>query len=126
MEHAILGVDIAKDSFEAVLLQGELKASCSFSNNRSGFERLSDWLASQGVEQAYACMEATGRYWEALAYYLREKDHLVSVVNPSRIHHYAKSQLARNKTDGMDAQIIARFCQKEAPRIWQPLPEELR
>jgi transposase len=51
--------------------------------------------------------------------------HRVSVVNPAQIAAYAKSQLARNKTDAADAALIARFCQKEQPRAWTPPAPEI-
>ncbi|WP_408906530.1 transposase [Roseomonas sp. E05] len=34
----------------------------------------------------------------------------VSIVNPSRVKSYGQSELARNKTDKLDAALIARFC----------------
>jgi transposase len=70
-------------------------------------------------------MEATGRYWEALAVFLFQAGHLVSVVNPVRIHGYAKSKLARNKTDSLDAALIADFCATQSPDLWTPPPPEV-
>jgi transposase len=57
---------------------------------------------------------------------LYQAGHLVSVVNPARIAAYANSQLARNKTDAVDAQLIARFCLKEEPRATTPPTPEVR
>lgn len=66
-------------------------------------------------------MEATGIYWEALATYLADRDHHVSVVNPAQIAAYAKSTLQRGKTDVQDARLIARFCEREQPQVGNPL-----
>jgi transposase len=44
----------------------------------------------------------------------------VSVVNPARIKKYAESQLKRNKTDRLDAEIIADFCRTQQPPPWSP------
>jgi transposase len=47
-------------------------------------------------------MEATGRYGDALAQWLHDQGHIVSVVNPLRIKSYARARLTRNKTDQVD------------------------
>jgi len=57
-------------------------------------------------------MEATGAYWEALAFHLHGLEHRVSVINPARIKAFAQSELLRTKTDAVDAALIARFCKK--------------
>jgi transposase len=71
-------------------------------------------------------MEATGSYWEAVAEYLAQHQQQVSVVNPARIHAYAASKLARNKTDKLDADLIADFCASQQPARWVPLPPEVK
>lgn len=48
------------------------------------------------------------------------------MVNPARIKAYAASTLRRFKSDKGDAELIARFCQKEAPARWTPPPESFR
>ena len=48
-------------------------------------------------------MEATNVYWEALAQFLYDQEHTVSVVNPARIKGCAQRQLVRNKTDKQDS-----------------------
>ena len=122
-----LGIDVAKASFEAALPDGERYRRHTFANNNEGYGRLSVWLKQHHVEKVHACMEATGNYGDALARYLHEREHTVSIVNPGVIHHYAITRLARNKTDRLDAEVIARYCQKEEPRAWvPPSPEVLK
>jgi transposase len=121
-----LGIDIAKQKFDvALLMSDERFQRHQFNNNAAGFEKLSAWLQERKVERVHACMEATGRYGEALALYLYGKGHTVSVVNPTMIHHYALSELRRNKTDRLDAEIIARYCSKQTPRTWEPTAPEV-
>jgi transposase len=36
------------------------------------------------------------------------------------------SKMQRNKTDKLDAKLIAQYCQKETPRLWQPPSEAER
>jgi len=95
-------------------------ASGQFSNDTAGFRKLSQWLKNKGLSQGWACMEATGRYGDALATYLHQQGLPVSMVNPARIKKYAESQLQRNKTDKLDAQVIADFCRTQEPRLWTP------
>jgi len=126
MEIPVLGIDIAKSSFDVFLIHGEKQQHRSFPNRAEGFEQLSNWLRECGVQQVHACMEATGRYGDELAEYLFEQGHRVSVVNPARIRDYARSKLTRNKTDKLDAKIIAFFCLNEKPALWQPPAPEIR
>jgi len=126
MDRPVLGIDISKGSFDVFLIQGEKQQHRSFPNQAEGFELLSNWLRECGLPQVHACMESTGRYGEELAQYLYEQEHQVSVVNPSRIRDYARSKLIRNKTDKLDAKIIAIFCLNEKPALWQPPAPEIR
>ncbi|MFA6411207.1 MAG: IS110 family transposase [Syntrophales bacterium] len=120
----VLGIDIAKQKFDAALLVDGKTKHKTCKNSAEGFETLTLWLERQGVEKVHVCMEATGSYGEDLAVYLHEAGHMVSVVNPARIKGFAQSELIRTKTDKMDAALIARFCLAMKPREWiPPLPE---
>ena len=84
------------------------------------------WLARHEIPagQLLACMEATGIYGEALLAFLYEAKVAVSKVNPAQIKYYARSLLTRNKTDELDARLIAlfageRFAQGRL-RLWSP------
>ncbi|MBI3536375.1 MAG: IS110 family transposase [Chloroflexi bacterium] len=126
MSLPVLGIDIAKESYTVALL---VEAHCyqhEFPNRPSSFKSLSTWLQKRGVARVHACLEATGRYGENLAEYLHQHGHTVSVVNPMRIKAYMQSQLARNKTDQLDAELIARFCQTQNPPPWIPPAPEIR
>src|SRR2546423_10617404 len=91
----ILGIQITKDKFDVhlrLLAGSEWHQSATFANEPKGFKALGKWLAQQGPsEQAalHACMESTSRYGDALARFLYEEGHLVSMVNPRRTRHYA-------------------------------------
>jgi transposase len=127
MTTAPLGIDISKLKFDACLLRdaGRLRHRV-FPNTPAGFAQLSAWLSKHHVERAHACLEATGTYGEALATYLHEAGHVVSVVNPALIKAYAQSHLSRAKTDKADSTLIARFCAERHPPEWRPLPREVR
>jgi transposase len=122
---AILGIDVSKASFDVFLLKGKGKHK-KFLNTIDGFEKLSNWLISNDVQTVHACMEATGRYGRRLCKFLHQAGHKVSVVNPGRIWGFRKSEtLGRNKTDKVDAALIARYCVAMQPALWNPTPEEI-
>lgn len=123
---ANLGLDIAKAKFDAALLRGEKFKTKIFSNDTAGFAALSAWLAAQQVTTVRVCLEATGTYGLAVATYLYDQGHHVSIVNPAQIKAFAATLLTRNKTDRADARLIARFSALHQPSAWQPPPREIR
>jgi transposase len=123
----ILGIDVSKLKFNVCLIRedGRLKHR-AFANTEAGFTELSAWLAKNKVIQVHACLEATGTYSEALATYLYDHNHLVSVLNPAATKAYAGAQLSRTKTDRVDAELMARFCLTQKPQLWKPAAPEIR
>ena len=122
----IVGIDIAKDTFEVALLRNREQQSGTFDNNPAGFKQLAGWLRKRKVGRVWACLEATGRYGDALAEYLHAQGHSVSVVNPMAIKAYGQSKLLRNKSDRLDASLIAHYCQSEQPAHWSPPAPEIK
>jgi transposase len=124
---AALGIDIAKAKFNVTLLWPDgrrRRKACA--NTPAGCAELLAWLQRQGVVDLHASLEATGSYGELLATALVDAGHRVSILNPAIIHHYAKSRLARAKTDTVDADVIAEYTAQEQPPLWTPLPREIR
>lgn len=122
----ILGIDVSKDKHDVVLVSQGNKYHRVINNDLKGFEFLVKWLKTHQVTKVHACLEATGQYGDELAEYLYLQGHDVSVVNPARIKRYGESKLHRNKTDKADAELIAEFCLKEEPTLWQPLSPEIK
>jgi transposase len=121
-----LGIDISKAKFDVALLRADGKLRHRvLPNSQAGFQLLSEWLSKQKASPIHACMEATGTYSDALAYYLHAAGHIVSVVNPAVIKAFAQSQMSRTKTDKADATLIARYCQMHRPAAWAPPPPEI-
>ena len=122
-----LGLDVAKSKVNAaLLLENDKFKTKVFVNTSQGFADLRVWLTLHGAEQASVCMEATGSYHEALATYLFDAGHKVSVINPLRIKSFGTSQGIRTKNDQIDARLIARFCKVMQPQPWQPEPLAIR
>jgi transposase len=126
MNRPVLGIDVSKDSLDVQLLRGDTSEYAVFGNNASGHKRLESWMKKRSAgEQVHVCMEATGMYAFPVATWLHQAGEYVSVVNPARIKAYAGCQLARNKTDRLDAAIIADFCRTQSLTQWFPPREEL-
>jgi transposase len=116
----ILGIDVAKAKLDVALLHENGKTrSKVVDNTPEGFGALSAWLTQHSVTHAHVCMEATGIYWEAVAEFLVDAGHIVSVVNPAQIKAFGAAELVRTKTDRVDAKLIARFCLAQHPAPWQ-------
>jgi transposase len=67
-------------------------------------------------------MEATGTYWMRLAATLTDSGYGVSVINHKQAHHFVKTLLKCAKTDGIDAQLLARRGALLQPAPWTPPP----
>jgi transposase len=120
-----VGVDISKAYFDAVLLlDGGQRRAGRFDNNLAGFQRLQLWLEQLQVRSAHVGLEATGRYGLALACWLHEHHHGVSLLNPYRVKAYGTASGKRNKTDRADAELIAEFVATQQPPAWQPPSED--
>jgi transposase len=116
----ILGIDIAKEKFDVALLINNQQKHKVFENNKKGFLDLKKWLDKYEAKNIHACMESTGIYGKALALNLYNQKHTVSIVNPVKIKSFGKSKLMRNKTDKVDAKMIAEFCVQMEPQAWEP------
>jgi transposase len=126
MAQIVLGIDVSKRTLDVALIF-EARTLCKqFKNSLEGFKLLAAWLASLQITRVHACLEATGIYGEAVALFLHEQGHLVSVVNPLRIKGYASANMQRNKTDRLDARLIATFCLTQEPDTWQPPSEAVK
>jgi transposase len=121
-----LGIDISKAKFDVALLgDGGKLGHKVFPNTEAGYHQLSAWLSKHRVLSVHACLEATGTYSEALAAYLHQAGHRVSVVNPAIIKSFASTEMSRTKTDKRDASLIALYCLKHQPQAWRPPPPEI-
>lgn len=122
-QYDFVGIDIAKDKFDVALKCGDKFMSAVFKNNASGFKMFVKWLKKHATNP-WVCLEATGSYGEKVAEFLALKNIKVSVCNPLQIKNYAKSILARNKNDKLDAKIIAAYAAERKPRCFSPSSED--
>ncbi len=108
------GIDMAKDNFVAGFTSIDAehniqqKRPKTFKNNLSGYVAFLNWiesLQSNTIEMNFT-MEATGVYYEGLAYFLKEGGKRVSVLLPNTVKKFGESLNTKSKTDKIDAKII--------------------
>lgn len=116
-----VGLDVAKDNFEVCFSLD--KPNQSFSNDAKGIKGFLAELPPAG--QCLVVLESTGHYHRELVASLLDAGHHVSVVNPRKIHYFAKAIGVEVKTDRIDARTISRFGQQLQPRLLVNTPKKL-
>jgi len=117
----IVGIDVAKDSFQAANDPQDFNAS--FAYDAAGIQALLDQLAPRRVE--LVVMEATGGYQRRLVAALAHAGYQVVVANPRQVRDFAKASGQYAKSDPLDAPLIAAFARAIKPQV-RPLPSELQ
>lgn len=127
MSANILGIDVSKRKLDVALIFNEKTLSRVFDNSPKGCKLLAAWLKSLHLETVHVCLESTSSYGDLVAHAMHDSGHFVSVVNPLRVKAYTVSALRRNKTDKVDARVIADFCCTQNPEQWLPTsPQVIR
>jgi transposase len=126
-----VGIDIGGRSHAVARCRdGNLRADrevLRVSQSRAGFAALDAWLERQAERVDLVTMESSGHYWMPLASHLRRQDVPVAVVNPLAAKYFARSRLARTKSDPADARSLAEMGMRDQPAVRDPLADvELR
>jgi transposase len=133
------GVDISSESFVAscgVLynsLQREVNNVKKFTNNRRGFDKflahtkkhLKNLNLSDNAEIWYV-MEASGIYYENLAYFLHEKGLNVHVALANKVKNFIKTMENKSKNDELDSRAISLYGLEKQFMQWKPMPPEMK
>ena len=107
---ATIGVDVSKDALDAALLfTDESYAEARFKNDTKGIKKLLAWAKKYGASQCPICVEATGGYEYDLCAEGDNAGHPISIARPAQVASFRDSLGLRNKTDGVDARLIALF-----------------
>ena len=125
-----VGIDIAAethviaavDETERVLIK-----PTKITEDAAGYDQLLALLGD--ARDTLVAMEATGHYWKNVFATLVARGFVVALLNPLRTARFATEDLARTKTDAIDALGIARFAAQKRPavtRVPDPATEELR
>jgi transposase len=125
-----VGLDLGSEKFTAAIGTTPWKLltrATEFDNTPEGFEQLLAWWQKQNYprEQTLWCMEATGVYGEALAYFLAAHDYSVAVEPPLKVKRAFAPH--GHKTDAVDSQQIAEYaCRfQDEVTLWRPRSEIL-
>lgn len=111
----ICGVDISKARLDACVEPGTLRGS--YTNDVAGIAELAAFCRQHQVE--LVVMESTGGY-ERRAFLLLSEDGLpCAITNARNVRLYAESMGVPEKTDRIDASMIARFARH---KDLQPMP----
>lgn len=111
-----VGIDVGKHELAVAVRPAGI--AFVVPNTAQGFASL---LRRIGPAPASIVLEATGRYHRALHTTLITAAAPAAVINPSRIHGFRISEGIQAKTDGLDADILARFAEQKCPAP-TPLP----
>ena len=113
-----------------MMMDGSLELSdvMEFENSKTGFNQLVKWARRVGLKElrSHYVMEATGIYYEPLAYHLIKLGLSVSVVLPNMVKHFGKSLNIKSKTDAIDARMIARLGAERVLASWEPPSRSLK
>jgi transposase len=111
----ICGVDVSKNQLDACVMPGS--GFRSFDNSPAGIAGLAAFCRELGVEMVV--MEATGGHERQAFLLLWEQGLPCAIANALQVRRFAESMGALEKTDRIDAGMIARYAET---RQLQPTP----
>ena len=128
------GIDISKDNFSVKYGKIDNKLAISFQkgktfkNDSKGIQSFVKWhkkFLLSGIETIFV-MEATGVYYENLAYQLADQKKKVTVLLPNKAKAFANSLDTKSKTDDIDAMSICRMGLERKLPSWKAPDQEVR
>jgi transposase len=111
-----VGIDIASETHVVAIVDDEGKTVLKptpFDEDAVGYKKVLELLGT--ASDCKVAMEATGHYWQNLFAALAAAGFEIALLNPMRTNRFAQEELARTKTDAIDALGIARFAQQKRP-----------
>ncbi len=123
-----IGIDISKDTlavcFGTIDYQQNVRfqQQVTLKNTAEGFAelmRLVKECRRKDVDMWFL-VEATGVYYENLAYYLYEQEQKLCVMLPNYVKQFARSTSTKTKTDRVDAQLLCRMALERQLDPWGP------
>jgi transposase len=113
----IIGVDVCKERLD--LFEYHSARAYSISNDAAAIKAWLDGFAGR----LKLALEPTNRYHLGLAEAAHARGHEVYLIDPYRLSHYRAGLGRRAKTDAQDAQLLARFLEREIGELrpWEPM-----
>jgi len=120
-----VGIDVShKEVVIVISVNGKTHKAKTFENKASGHKAIIKSL-SKLKGDVHVCLEATGIYHFDLAVALSRTGNIrVMVINPKASHNFAKVLMKRSKTDAIDAEILAIYCERMPFEAWKRPAEE--
>ena len=103
--------------------------SRTFANGPQGFRELKKWIEKKRKpgSTVHLTMEATGVYYERLAYYFHAQGaYILHVLLPNISKSYRKSLNLKSKTDEIDAGMLAQLGLERQLNPWEPMSDQMR
>jgi len=116
---SLLGIDVAKN--ELVVGNFDHSILKTVPNSNEGFRNILSILRNHNIK--VVVVEATGGYQFAFVRFLQNHQIPVAVCNPRQVRDFAKSRGLLEKSDAIDAKVIAQFGYANRPRISNVLGE---
>jgi transposase len=124
----VVGIDVAQKKIDVSIGQmneetmTEVYAYKSFNNDEKGFAAFTLWIKkhTEAVPLPRFVMEATGVYHEAIAYYLSNRGHSVSIIMPNKIANFFKTLEVKTVTDKTMSEAITMFGLEKKLDNWTP------
>ena len=123
-----VGIDISKDTIHCCFGNIDTAQTISiskaqtFCNTPNGFHKLLQWsekLREQSTIECWFFCEATGVYYEQLAFFLCEHNKKLAVALPTAVRDFAKSTSIKTKTDAVDAAMLTRMALERKLSPWE-------
>jgi transposase len=115
----IAGIDVSKHTLDVAVEPSKLRSKQT--NDAPGIAALVTWLKEQGVQ--HAVLEATGHLELDAALAIAQAQIAVSIVNPRQVRRFAEAAGHLEKTDQLDATVLAQFGARMEPAV-TTLPNE--
>jgi transposase len=116
-----VGIDVGKH-FVDLAVDGNNEVT-RYKNNDEGIEKILKALAGRSI--GLVVLEATGGYERQVLASLLGAGIPAVAVNPRQVRDFAKALGKLEKTDQMDARVLARFAAVVQPKVRPRVPAEL-
>lgn len=129
----VTGIDISKDSITVCFgtlddaLNQKISKSFTFSNDIKGFKTLIKSVNNIDIFRTedkdvplWFVAEATGVYYENLAYFLIENNYSISIILPNKTKNFIKTLETKSRTDSLDAAGLTQFGLEKTLSCWHP------
>lgn len=120
VEEITLGIDACKEKLD--IYQWQAEQACQVANDRNSIK---DFLKDL-CGPARIAVEATSNYHLTVVEVALALGHTVYLVNGRQLANYRKAVNVRNKTDPLDAWLLARYLDREATSLRPFQPQSAR